>query len=54
MNKIGISCVIIGIALIAIGFVWTIVEMVIDHNCYQLTPNEFYNSSICERYWNNE
>ena len=54
MNKIGISCVIIGITLIAIGVIWTIVEMVIDHNCYQLTPNEFYKSSICERYWNNE
>ena len=27
------------------------VGMYIDHQCYQLEPNENYISTICERYW---
>lgn len=28
-----------------------IIGMYIDHQCYQLEPNENYISTICERYW---
>lgn len=51
MNKWFQICVIGGLLLITIGIIWQVVEMLIDHNCYQLEPNEFYKSSICERYW---
>lgn len=27
------------------------IGMYIDHQCYQLEPNENYISTICERYW---
>lgn len=27
------------------------VGMMIDHQCYQLEPNEHYVSTICEHYW---
>ena len=27
------------------------IGMYIDHQCYQLEPNENYTSTICERYW---
>lgn len=47
-----IGCLVaIGILLMVIGFVWLFIEMMIDHECYQLTPNEYYQSSICEKYW---
>ena len=53
-KKIGIALAIIGAVLILIGIVWEVLEildMLIDHQCYQLEPNDFYNSTICERYW---
>lgn len=41
------------IAIIFIGIlIFETIDMLIDHQCYQLEPNEFYNSTICERYWN--
>ena len=27
------------------------IGMYIDHQCYQLEPNENYISTICEQYW---
>ena len=41
--------------IIIIIFVLMIINvtigMYIDHQCYQLEPNENYISTICERYW---
>lgn len=44
---------IIVVLFIGILFFETI-DMLIDHQCYQLQPNDFYKSTICERYWNSE
>lgn len=33
-------------------FIFETIDMLIDHQCYQLEPNDFYSSTICERYWN--
>ncbi len=52
MNKAAIILIIIGISLIFIAIAFEVIDMLIDHQCYQLTPNEFYQSTICERYWN--
>lgn len=41
----------IGIFMLIIGITFNIIGMLIDHECYQLQPNEFYQSSICEKYW---
>lgn len=54
MRKIAIILSIIGCILIFLGIVITIVDMLIDHQCYQLEPNDFYQSTICERYWKYE
>ena len=50
-KKIAIGLIIAGVILILIGIIWEIIDMLIDHQCYQLQPNDFYNSTICERYW---
>lgn len=42
----------IGALLVALGITFAVIDMLIDHNCYQLTPNEFYQETICEKYWN--
>ena len=42
---------IIGFLMIIFAVAWTILEMMIDHNCYQLEPNEYYQSTVCEKYW---
>ena len=43
------------IMVIVVIFILTIINvtigMYIDHQCYQLEPNENYISTICERYW---
>ena len=41
----------IGIAMIIVSIAIQVIGMLIDHECYQLEPNEFYQNSICERYW---
>ena len=46
--------IIVVIAMIVLGFIIQVCEMMIDHQCYQLEPNEFYQSTICERYWKYE
>lgn len=45
------TLLIIGLIMILIGIASMVIGMLIDHECYQLQPNEFYNSSICEKYW---
>lgn len=43
------------IMVIVVIFILAIINvtigMYIDHQCYQLEPNENYISTICERYW---
>lgn len=34
--------------------VYNFIGMLIDNQCYQLEPNQFYNHTICEKYWNME
>ena len=43
--------IIIGISLMILGFIIQFIDMMIDHQCYQLQPNDNYQSTICERYW---
>ena len=43
--------IILGLFLIVLGFTIQLIEMMIDHECYQLQPNDFYSSTICEKYW---
>ena len=39
-------------AIEIIIFIYSLIAMYIDHQCYQLQPNDNYNYTICERYWN--
>lgn len=50
-RKVGIISSILGITLIVIGIFILLVEMYIQSQCCQLEPNEFYSSTICEKYW---
>ena len=49
-NILIVLLIILGI--ISLILIQQVIGMLIDHHCYQLTPNEFYQSTICERYWN--
>ena len=57
MNKLEKVLSILGIMLIiliAIGFIWFIIEvkeMLNDYRCSQLPTNEFFQDEKCERYW---
>lgn len=54
MQKVVMILSIVGFVMIILGITITFIDMLIDHQCYQLTPNEFYQSTICERYWKYE
>ena len=54
MKKAMMILIILGISMILLGIIIEFIDMMIDHNCYQLEPNEFYQSTICERYWKYE
>lgn len=57
MNKgerIAIGLIIAGSFLIFMGLLYTYIEMMIDHNCYQLEPNDRYSKTVCEKYWNKQ
>ncbi len=54
IEKIPIVLLIIAIIMIISGIILEVIDMLIDHQCYQLTPNDFYQSTICERYWKYE
>ena len=41
----------LGLFMIILGLFLEFIDMMIDHQCYQLEPNDFYQSTICERYW---
>lgn len=47
-----LTIVTIAIMIIFAGImIISTIGMYIDHQCYQLEPNENYTSTICERYW---
>ena len=53
MNKLDIAIivtVVIAVLLIFTGVALEIREMFIDHFCYELTPYEFNNTPMCEKY----
>lgn len=43
-------CILV-IAIAIFLFTVSIIGMLIDHECYQLQPNNNYVHSVCERYW---
>lgn len=50
LNIIIITMIVfLGIFILAITNI--VIGMYIDHQCYQLEPNENYVSTICEHYW---
>lgn len=51
MEKLWKILLIIAIIMIVLSILVQVIGMLIDHECYQLEPNEFYQNSICERYW---
>ena len=52
MRKVAMILSIVGFGMIILGIIITVIDMLIDHQCYQLEPNDFFQSTICERYWN--
>lgn len=50
-TRLGIVSLILGISFIMIGILTILTKMFIQNQCYQLQPNDFYNSTICEKYW---
>lgn len=49
--NIAFGILMLGIFMIILGIFLEFIDMMIDHQCYQLEPNDFYSSTICERYW---
>ena len=49
--NIAFILIILGCCLIILGLFLEFIDMMIDHQCYQLEPNDFYSSTICEKYW---
>jgi len=49
-NVITVILVVLGFLLIITGVALEIREMFIDHFCYELTPYEFINTPMCEKY----
>ena len=49
--NIAFGILILGIFMIILGLFLEFIDMMIDHQCYQLEPNDFYNLTICEKYW---
>lgn len=40
--------------LVIVSITWAIIEikeMLNDHRCYELSPNEFFQEKKCEKYW---
>lgn len=37
--------------IFAIAFTYSFLEMLNDHRCYNLPPQEFFNDPKCEKYW---
>lgn len=49
--NIAFGILILGIFMIILGLFLEFIDMMIDHQCYQLELNDFYSSTICEKYW---
>lgn len=49
--NIAFILIILGCSLIILGLFLEFIDMMIDHQCYQLEPNDKYQSTICEKYW---
>ena len=52
MKIIAEILLIISLGLIIVGIIILLLNMFIQNQCYQLTQNEYYQSTICENYWN--
>ena len=50
LNILAIITMIV-VAIFILVMINATIGMYIDHQCYQLEPNENYISTICERYW---
>lgn len=50
LNILAIVAIII-VVIFVLMMINVTIGMYIDHQCYQLEPNENYISTICERYW---
>lgn len=50
LNILGII-VLAFVAIFILVMINVTIGMYIDHQCYQLEPNENYISTICEHYW---
>lgn len=50
LNILAIVAIII-VVIFVLMVINVTIGMYIDHQCYQLEPNENYISTICERYW---
>lgn len=48
---VGIAAFILLTFIFFIAMVVSFIGMLIDNQCYQLEPNQFYNHTICEKYW---
>ena len=48
---ITIGVLIFGIFMLILAFILEFIDMMIDHQCYQLEPNDRYQSTVCEKYW---
>lgn len=51
LNKFLIILIIVGIVFIIMGISLMIIDIFVNYKCYQLQPNDLYNSTICEKYW---
>ncbi len=43
--------IVIGTMMIILGIISMYIDMELDSQCNQLTPNDSYKSTICEKYW---
>lgn len=50
IEKIYYLMIIIMLVILAASLI-VVFNMLVDHHCYQLQPNDNYNHTICEKYW---
>lgn len=50
MRKV-IPAILLGFVLIISIVFYELIDMWIDHQCYQLKPNDNYKKTVCEKYW---
>ena len=54
IDRLIVTLVALGMIFVFLGICYMVVDMLIDHNCYQLEPNDRYEKTICEKYWSSE